>query len=171
MTFVVDHHMLRLQIPVDYQVAVQVLKRAKDFSHIEVHVVFDSFLVASYPTKQVTPFDEIHQNVHAFLVMEACIGLYNEVVVVFWVAQVHEHFLLTDDVLGVLATLYMGLVDLFDSEFSLSFLVDGADDNTKRTRSDPILHLEIVSFGLVFLFDCQSGCAHLIRSIAEGVLR
>ena len=143
MALIVNHDMLWLQIAVDDQVVVEVLEGAQHLSRVELHVVLDSDLVGPDSIEQVTSAHEVHQDVDVLGVLVGGVRLDDEVIPVLRVTQVHEHFLLSDDMLSMLSRGNLGLTDHLKRVLFVGLFVHCAHYDTKRARADLLSDLVV----------------------------
>ena len=68
--------------------------------------------------------------------MVSGVGLDNEMVPVLRVAQMHEYFLLSDDMLSMLARGNLGLIDHLERVLFVRLFVHGAHYDAKRASAD-----------------------------------
>ena len=50
MTLTIDHHMLRFQVPIDYEIIMEMFDGTSDLSDVKLDIIFHSDFVGANPT-------------------------------------------------------------------------------------------------------------------------
>ena len=144
MTFVINHHMLRLKISEDNQLAMKVLKCANDLCCIELHITLDFEFVDPQPTHQITTLDHLHLYVDILLILERRVCLYQEWIVVLLFANLHEYVTLTDHLVCLLPCLDLFLVHYLEHVLLSILLLHHSVNYTECTMAYSAYDVEMV---------------------------